>query len=149
MKKIISIFVITLITLTTATTNAQNLDKFFNKYSNDNNFQYSAIDNSLSDLTKNKGIKGVSKLLKKVNGVKVLMLNVTENNAPLANIFTRDVYYTFNTKKFETVVSNEDENSNVKVLRRKLKDGLTNIIVITKEGKQINLIWLKGEANEG
>lgn len=148
MKKIMSLFVITLITLT-ATTKAQNLDKFFNKYAKDNNFQYSVIDNSQSDLAKNKGVKGVSKLLKKVEGVKVLTLNVTDDNAPLANKFTRDVYYTFNTTKFETIASNEDENSNVKILRRELKEGLTDIIVITKEGKQINLIWLKGEANEG
>ncbi|VBB48640.1 exported hypothetical protein [uncultured Paludibacter sp.] len=146
MKKI-NLLLIIIVALSATTVKAQNLDRFFNKYAKDNNFQYTAIDNT-SDLSKNKKIKGVSKLLKKVEGVKVLKLNITNDNAPLANEFARDIYSTFTNKKFETIVSNDNEDGNVNILKRVLKDKQTDIIVINKEGKEIILIWLKGDVNE-
>lgn len=146
MKKIILLMV--WIMAFSTIVNAQNLDRFFNRYANDNNFQYSVIDNSQPDFAKNKGVKGIAELLQKISGVKTLTLKLTANNASLANEFARDIYYTFNTKKFEIIASNEGKDNNSQILRRKLKNGQTDIIVINKENEAIDLIWLKGAVNE-
>lgn len=125
---------------------AQSLDKFFNKFSDDERFGYVSVGSGLMNLAS--AFSGVDReaknMISKMKGVKILTLE-EDTNSGLSNSFINELNDIVAKGDFETMVEAREKNERTYIYKRIDAKNNADMLIITKEPKETTVIWLKGK----
>jgi len=144
MKKII-LFVVTVI-FTFLTTEAQTLQKFYNKYADDERFQYVSINKGMINLGSVVGgiSKSDQKNLSKMNTLKILTLEADSESAIMKSVLN-EIDHIVSDGRFEAAVEVRDKGERVNIYYRVTGNDNADMLIITKDISEFNCIWITGK----
>ena len=143
MKKIIFL-VLAFFAVTAAS--GQTLQKFFDKYADDERFQYVSINNGLMNMASVLGgvAKEEKKMMSKMQNMKILTLEGDSESS-----FVKSVFNELNTivenGNFETIVEVREKGERVNIFYRIVGENNADMLIITKEKGEFTCIWIKGK----
>jgi|GEM_PF-326036 len=144
MRKIMTM-VVTLFLLT-VTTEAQTLQKFYDKYADDERFQYVSVNKGMMNLGAVMG--GVAqtdqKSFSKMNVLKILTLEADAGSAIMKSVI-QELDRILETGKFESAVEVREKGERVNIYYRVTGSDNADMLIITKERNEFNCIWINGK----
>lgn len=146
MKKI-SIFAFLL--LLSVIGQAQTLNKLFNKYSDDNRFEYLSIGKGMLGFASIFADYGVltDGQMEKITGIKMLKLEKDSANTELASKFVQEIDVIIKKGNFEVSLIKRDKNQLTYIYKRIDKRANADMVFFTKTNSLINFVWLMGKAS--
>jgi len=143
MKKMITI-VVTLLLLSAAT-QAQTLQKFYDKYGDDERFQYVSVNKGMMNMASVFGglAKDEKKMMQKMNGLKILSLDADAESQIMKSV-VREMDQIVNSGEFESAVEARDKGERVNIYYRVSGSNNADMLIITREKTGFNCIWIKG-----
>ena len=144
MKKMITI-VVTLLLLSAAT-QAQTLQKFYDKYGDDERFQYVSVNKGMMNMASVFGgmAKDEKNMVGKMQGLKILTLD--ENaDSPFAKAIVKELYQIIEGSNFETAVEVRDKGERVNIFYRVVGADNADMLVVTKDKNEFSCIWIKAK----
>ena len=125
---------------------AQSLNRFFQKYDDDNRFESVSVGKFLFNLALlSNDIKGEEReLLANLRKVKILTTN--ENAQPeFTSKVMRDLQKVIENGDFENLVEVREKGERVNIYTRMNGDCFTDLLIEVKDATEINLIWINGK----
>jgi len=103
--------------LMAAATQAQTLQKFYDKYGDDERFQYVSVSNGMMNMASMFGgmAKDEQKLMSKMQGLKILTLE-ENTESPFMKSVLKELYQIIDDGNFETAVEVRDKGERVECL---------------------------------
>jgi HSP20 family molecular chaperone IbpA len=144
MKKMM-IMVITLF-ITAMSAEAQTLQKFFDKYADDERFQYVSVNKGMINMGTMLGgvAKTDQKSFSKMNGIKILTLETVPGSTIMKSI-VQELDRIIENGRFESAVEVRDKGERVNIYYRVIGVDNADMIIITKESTEFNCIWISGK----
>lgn len=144
MKKVITM-VVTLF-LIAMTTEAQSLQKFFDKYADDERFQYVSVNKGMINMGNVLGgiAKADQKSFSKMNGIKILTLEASNESTIMKSVL-QEIDRIVESGNFESAVEVRDKGERVNIYYRVIGTDNADMIIITKERSELNCIWISGK----
>lgn len=132
--------------LVAATSKAQTLKSFFNKYGNDERFEYVSIGKGMLTMAKIFGDTdaGDTEALSKIKGLKVLT-HTDGFDDTLQKEVLRELDEIINSGNFETLVEVRDKTERVNIYCRINEKEDADMLVVTKDESELSMIWIKGK----
>lgn len=148
MKKTLSI--LSLIFLFATVVEAQTIDKFFKKYSNDDNFEYISVGKGMMKFASIFTDYSVltDGTLETVTSLKVLKLKKESATETLSDKFTKEIEKLIKKGDFETSLEKRDKNSSTYIYKRVDKRANADVIVYSKDITGVSVVWLKGKTSQ-
>ena len=124
---------------------AQKLQKFFDKYADDERFQYVAISKGMMNMASVFGgmAKDEKKMMQKMNGLKILSLDAAAESQIMKSV-VREMDQIVNSGEFESAVEARDKGERVNIYYRVSGSNNADMLIITREKSGFNCIWIKG-----
>ena len=143
MKKIIFL-VLAFFAVTAAS--GQTLQKFFDKYADDERFQYVSINNGLMNMASVLGgvAKEEKKMMSKMQNMKILTLEGDTESSFVKSVFN-ELNAIVENGNFETVVEVREKGERVNIYYRIVGENNADMLIITKEKGEFTCIWIKGK----
>lgn len=143
MKKV---FLVTIMTLFVALSQAQTLQKFFDKYADDERFQYVSINRGLMNMASVFGgmAKDEKRMMAKMHSLKILTLE-NSNNSSLSNTILNELNSIIDKGNFETAVEVREKGERVNIYYRITGQDDADMLIVTKEKNEFTCIWIKGK----
>lgn len=137
--------VVTLLMIT-VTTQAQNLQKFFDKYADDERFQYVSVNKGMINMGNVLGgiAKTDQKSFSKMNGIKILTLKASTESTIMKSVL-QEIDRIVENGNFESAVEVRDKGERVNIYYRVIGADNADMIIITKERTELNCIWISGK----
>jgi len=134
------------LTLIAATTNAQTLKSIFNKYSNDERFEYVSIGKGMLAMAKIFGDTDdkSAEVLSKIKGLKILTL-IDGFDDTLQNEVIREINKVIDAESFETLVEVRDKTERLNIYIQVTGKDDADMLVVTKDESELSVIWIKGK----
>jgi len=144
MKKIIFLAVMAISTLATQ---AQTLDKFFEKYSEDERFSYVVVGGDMVNTAK--AIAGADKndKMPKVNAVKILSLENSSDEKLKKEIVTEITSILENNHYIKTLETRE-KGERVKIYSRNNGKNDSETVIISVEKKEVSIVWTRDNGSK-
>ncbi len=144
MNKIITL-VVSLFMLTVAT-QAQTLYKFFDKYGDDERFQYVSVSKGLMNMATVFGglAKDEKKMMSKMEGLKILTLEENSDSQFMKTVLS-ELNQIIEDGDFQTAVEVREKGERVNILYRIVGVDNADLLIVTKEKNEFNCIWIKGK----
>lgn len=129
-----------------ATTQAQTLQKFFNKYADDERFQYVSISKGIMNMASVFGglAKDEKKMMSKMQGLKILTLE-DHSDSPIMKTVINELNQIVDDGNFESAVEVREKGERVNILYRIVGVDNADLLIITKEKGEFSCIWIKGK----
>lgn len=129
-----------------ATTQAQTLQKFFDKYGDDERFEYVSISKGIMNMASVFGglAKDEKKMMSKMQGLKILTLEES-SESPLMKTVLKELNQIIEDGNFETAVEVREKGERVNILYRIAGADNADLLIITKEKSEFSCIWIKGK----
>jgi len=147
MKKLITI--IAVLFIFTAVNQAQTLQGLFNKYGNDERFEYVSVGKGMMNFASSFG--GVGKndkeIMSKMKGIKILTLNA-HSDSPLMKALIQELNQVIDAGNFETAVEARDKGERVNIYYRVSGKDNADMLIVTKEKGELSLIWMTGKISK-
>ena len=143
MKRIITTIAILLALLFNA--GAQSLQKFFDKYADDERFQYVAISKGMMNMASVFGgmAKDEKKMMQKMNGLKILSLDASAESQIMKAVLL-EMEQIINKGNFESAVEARDKGEKVNIYYRVTGSNDADMLIVTREKSEFNCIWIRG-----
>lgn len=144
MKKLIFTIAILLVGATFA--NAQTLQKFFEKYADDERFQYVSVGKGMSNLASSLGglASDDKKMMQKMQGMKILTLDADLQSAFAKSVMS-ELDHIIEIGNFESVVETRDKGERVNIYTRVTGNNDSDMLIVTRERAEFSCIWIKGK----
>jgi len=134
MKKMLTL--IAALFILVAVNQAQTLKSLFDKYADDERFEYVSVGKGMMNMASAFG--GIGKhekeMMGKMKGIKILTLSAS-SDSPLMKSVERDLRQVIDDGDFETAVEARDKGERVHIYYR---------VSVTKEKGELSLIWMSG-----
>jgi len=133
--------------LVVSTTSAQTLKIFFDKYSNDNRFEYVSVGKGMLTMAKMFGDVDDAKdmqALSKIKGLKVLTLTDGFDNT-LQKKVLKELDEVIKAGNFESLVEVREKTERVSIYCQITEKDDADMLVVTRDDSELSLIWLKGK----
>ncbi|NDV47825.1 DUF4252 domain-containing protein [Paludibacter sp. 221] len=132
--------------LVAATANAQTLKSLFDKYGNDERFEYVSIGKGMLTMAQLFGDTDDEdmEVLSKIKGLKVLTLTDGFDDT-LQKTVLEELNTVLEAGNFETLVEVRDKDERVNIYTQTSKKDETDMLVVTKDSSELNMIWIKGK----
>lgn len=144
MKKLITLF--TVLFLISAVNQAQTLEKLFSKYGDDERFEYVSLGKGMFNMAN--GFGGIAKnekeFVSKMRGLKILTLKADPNSAIMKS-FTSELDQVLKSGNFETAMEVRDKGERVNIFYRVYDNDNADMLIITKNKGELNMIWISGK----
>lgn len=143
MKKIMTIVAVLMIV---AAAQAQTLQSFFDKYGNDERFEYVSVGKGMMNMANVFGgnAKNNNEMMSKMRSIKILSLNA-DATSPLMKTVVNDIDQVVSKGNFETAVEARDKGEQVHIYYRLSGKDDADMLILTKEKGQFSLIWINGK----
>ena len=143
MKRIVTTLAILVALIFTG--HAQTLQKFFDKYADDERFQYVAISKGMMNIASVFGgmAKDEKKMMQKMNGLKILSLDADSESQIMKSV-VREMHQIVSSGNFESAVEARDKGERVNIYYRVSGANNADMLIVTREKNSFNCIWIKG-----
>ena len=143
MKKLMTITVLLIIT---ALTQAQTLQGLFDKYADDERFEYVSVGKGMMNMASAFGgiAKNDKEMMSKMRGIKILTLEAS-SDSPLMKTLERDLKQVLAAGDFETAVETRDKGEKVNIYYRVSGGDNADMLIVTKEKSEFSMIWISGK----
>ena len=143
MKRIVTTLAILVALIFTG--HAQTLQKFFDKYADDERFQYVAISKGMMNMASVFGgmAKDEKKMMQKMNGLKILSLDADSESQIMKSV-VREMDQIVSSGNFESAVEARDKGERVNIYYRVSGANNADMLIVTREKNSFNCIWIKG-----
>ena len=143
MKRIVTTLAILVALIFTG--HAQTLQKFFDKYADDEQFQYVAISKGMMNMASVFGgmAKDEKKMMQKMNGLKILSLDADSESQIMKSV-VREMHQIVSSGNFESAVEARDKGERVNIYYRVSGANNADMLIVTREKNNFNCIWIKG-----
>ena len=147
MKRIVTTLAILVALIFTG--HAQTLQKFFDKYADDERFQYVAISKGMMNMASVFGgmAKDEKKMMQKMNGLKILSLDADSESQIMKSV-VREMHQIVSSGNFESAVEARDKGERVNIYYRVSGANNADMLIVTREKNSFNCIWIKGNMTE-
>ena len=147
MKRIVTTLAILVALIFTG--HAQTLQKFFDKYADDERFQYVAISKGMMNMASVFGgmAKDEKKMMQKMNGLKILSLDADSESQIMKSV-VREMHQIVSSGNFESAVEARDKGERVNIYYRVSGANNADMLIVTREKNSFNCIWIKGNMNK-
>ncbi len=127
------------------TTQAQTLKSLFNKYSNDERFEYVSVGRGMLTMGKIFGDTDEEKqpVLSKIKSLKILTLTDGFDDT-LQKEVLKELDEVINTGNFETLLEVRDKTERVNIYIQSTASNDTDMLVANKDDYELSIIWIKG-----
>jgi len=144
MKKILTLVASLLIFV--AASQAQSLQKFFDKYGDDERFQYVSVSKGLMNMASVFGglAKDDKKMMSKMQGLKILTLEENTESTFSKSVF-KELYQIIENGNFETAVEVRDKGERVHIYYRISGNDDADMLLVTRDKSELSCIWIKGK----
>ena len=143
MKRIVTTLAILVALIFTG--HAQTLQKFFDKYADDERSQYVAISKGMMNMASVFGgmAKDEKKMMQKMNGLKILSLDADSESQIMKSV-VREMDQIVSSGNFESAVEARDKGERVNIYYRVSGANNADMLIVTREKNSFNCIWIKG-----
>lgn len=147
MKKMLTL--VAAILMVAATIQAQTLDELFDKYADDERFEYVSIGSGMMNMASAFGGVGKSDkaMMAKMKGIKILTLKVDAGSALLKSL-ERDLKEVIEIGNFESAVEARDKGERVNIYYQFTGKDKSEMLIVTKEKGEFSLIWISGKMSK-
>lgn len=144
MKKILTLVASLLIFV--AASQAQSLQKFFDKYGDDERFQYVSVSKGLMNMASVFGglAKDDKKMMSKMQGLKILTLE-ENTESTFSKSVMKELYQIIENGNFETAVEVRDKGERVHIYYRISGNDDADMLLVTRDKSELSCIWIKGK----
>lgn len=140
---------IAVIFLFIAANQAQSLKFIFDKYADDERFQYVSVGAGMMNMASAFG--GIAKndkdLISKMKSIKILSLE-TNSDSPLLKSVERELDQVIEAGNFETAVEAREKGEKVHIYYRVTGKDNAEMLILTKEKGEFSLIWISGKMSK-
>jgi hypothetical protein len=147
MKK--TMFLVAAMLFVVATIQAQTIEKLFDKYSDDEQFEYVSIGSGMMNMASAFG--GVGKadkeILSKMKGLKILTLKANAESNKMKAL-ERDLKEMLENEKFESSLEARDKGERVNIYFKFSGKDKTDMLIVTKEKGEFSMIWISGKMSK-
>lgn len=128
---------------------AQTLQSLFDKYGNDERFEYVSVGKGMMNMASAFGgmVKNDKELISKMSGIKILTLNQS-SDSPLMKSVVRDLDQIVEKGNFETAVEAREKGENIHIYYRVIGNNNADMLIVTKEKDEFNVIWISGKMSK-
>jgi hypothetical protein len=144
MKKTMLLFVAVLFMAVTG--HAQTLQSLFDKYSEDEHFEYVSVGNGMMNMASSMG--GIAKSNKggksKMKSTKILTLKAS-SDSQIMKTFEKELSQVLAAGKFETAVETRERGESVHIYYRVSGKDTIDQLIVSKTKKELSLIWNSGK----
>lgn len=125
---------------------AQTLQALFQKYDNDERFQYVSVGKGVINMTGIFGdmAKDEDGMMTKMKSIKILTLEEDINSA-LSKSVSNEISQLIATGSFKTAVEVRDKSQKVIIYYRVVGTDNADMLIVTREKDSISLIWINGK----
>jgi len=143
MKKIMTLVAVLMIV---AVSQAQSLQSFFDKYHNDERFEYVSVGKGMMNMAGAFGgnAKNNAEMMSKMKSIKILTLNA-EASSTLMKSVVSELDQVVDKGNFETAVETRDKGERVNIYYRFTGKDDADMLIVTKEKGEFSLIWINGK----
>lgn len=147
MKK--GITIIAVLFMLVAASQAQTLQSLFDKYGKDERFEYVSVGKGMMNMASSFGgmVKNNKEMISKMTGIKILTLN-QNSDSPLMKSVIRDLDQVVEKGNFETAVEAREKDENVHIYYRVSGKDNADMLIVTKEKGEFNVIWISGKMSK-
>jgi len=128
---------------------AQTLEKLFDKYADDERFEYVSIGGGMMNLAGVLG--GLDKkdknIVSKMRGLKILTLNANSEST-LWRQLDRDLKELLKVGNFESAVEARDKGEKVNIYYRFGVNNKSDMLIVSQEKGEFSLIWISGKMSK-
>lgn len=144
MKKLITL--VAVVILMAATAQAQSLQGLFDKYADDERFEYVSVGKGMLNMASAFGgiAKNDKQMMSKMRSIKILTLEAS-SDSPLMKAVERDLSQVIEVGNFETAVEAREKGERVHVYYRVSGKDNADMLIVTKEKGELSLIWFTGK----
>ena len=144
MKKLITL--IAALFMIAAVSQAQTLHGLFEKYADDERFEYVSVGKGMMNLASAFGglAKDDKQMMAKMRGIKILTLEANPDS-PLMKAVERDLNQVIDDGEFEIAVEARDKSERVHIYYRVSGKDNADMLIVTKNKGELSLIWLTGK----
>jgi len=144
MKKMLTL--VAMLFILVATNQAQTLKSFFDKYADDERFEYVSVGKGMMNIASAFG--GIGKndkeMMGKMKGIKILTLEASSESAIMKSV-EHDLKLVLEAGDFETAVEARDKGERVHIYYRVSGKDNADMLIVTKEKGKLSLIWMSGK----
>ncbi len=141
-------YIITIVTLfvITAAMQAQTLQKFFDKYADDERFEYVSVNKGMMNMASVFGglANDAQGVMSKMQGLKILTLE-DKADSPLMLKVTKELDQIIDNGNFESAVEVREKGERVNIIYRVSGSDNVDMLIVTKEKNEFTCIWIKGK----
>lgn len=144
MKKILTL--VASLFIFVAASQAQSLQKFFDKYGDDERFQYVSVSKGLMNMASVFGglAKDDKKMMSKMQGLKILTLE-ENTESTFSKSVLKELYQIIENGNFETAVEVRDKGERVHIYYRISGNDDADMLLVTRDKSELSCIWIKGK----
>lgn len=144
MKQIITI--IALLFMIVCAGQAQTLQSLFEKYGNDERFQFVSVGKGVINMTGIFGdlAKDENGWMTKMRSIKILTLE-EDLNSVLSKTVSNEINQLIESGKYKTAVEVRDKAQRVNIYYRVVGADNADMLIVTKEKDSLSLIWINGK----
>jgi len=144
MKKLITL--IAALFMIAAVSQAQTLHGLFEKYADDERFEYVSVGKGMMNLASAFGglAKDDKQMMAKMRGIKILTLEAN-SDSQLMKAVERDLNQVIDDGDFEIAVEARDKGERVHIYYRVTGKDNADMLIVTKDKGELSLIWLTGK----
>jgi hypothetical protein len=144
MKKVVT--VIAALFMIVAVSQAQTLQSLFDKYSDDERFEYVSVGKGMLNMASGFVGKGKNSkdMVDKMRGIKILSLKAGADS-PLLKAVEHDLNLIVSNGEFETAVEARDKGERVHIYYRVSGKDNADMLIVTKERGEFSIIWMSGK----
>jgi len=142
MKKTI---LLTAVLFIVAVAQAQTLQSLFEKYSEDEHFEYVTVGgNGMTVASANGNVAKSKNAGPKKKSTKILTLKES-SDSPVMKAFEKDLNAVLETGKFETILETRRKGESTYIYYRSLDQGNADQLIVTKTKTELTVIWDSGK----
>jgi len=146
MKKIILLVAVLFITVAIQ---AQSLQSLFEKYSENENFEYVSVGgNGMTVASANGNVAKSKNTGSKKKTTKILTLKAGADSQ-IMKAFEKDLNAVLEAGKFETTLETRSKGASTFIYYRSLGDGNADQLIVAKTKSELSLIWESGKLGHG
>jgi hypothetical protein len=144
MKKLL--LFIAVLMFSTSVMQGQTLQKFFDKYADDERFQYVSINRGLMNMASVFGgmAKDEKQMMSKMHSLRILTLEGASNSTLFSTV-ENELRAIVEKGNFETAVEVREKGERVNIYYRVAGQDDADMLIVTKEKGEFTCIWIKGK----
>jgi len=129
-----------------AASQAQTLQSLFEKYSEDEHFEYVSVGNGMMNMASSMGgmAKAETGLSPKMKATKILTLKAS-NDSQIMKSFEKELSSVIEAGKFETAVETRGKGESVHIYYRITGKDHVDQLIVAKTKSELSLIWNSGK----